>query len=88
MGLTMKNFNNSGVHWKIRFSDGGGSRKTNIDGAECLKMRTWSVCRFYGGVAWQKIWSSVFGGGLIPQFTLWAFWNEIKTGDHWTLKNL
>ena len=32
MILRMKNFNDLGVHWKIRLLGGGGSQKTDIEG--------------------------------------------------------
>ena len=52
MGLRMKDFNIFGVHWKIRFLGGGGSRKTNILGGLPKKggldsLQIW-------GEAWQK----------------------------------
>ena len=32
MGLSMKNFNILGVHWKIQLLDGGSSQKTHTEG--------------------------------------------------------
>ena len=32
----------------------GGSRKTNIDGGDCLKGRAWLVCRFKGVGVFKK----------------------------------
>ena len=51
------------VHWKIWFSGGGGSQKTNIWG-DCLKRGAWAVCRFKGDLA--KTTGGVFDEGLIP----------------------
>ena len=58
MGLRMKNFNISGVHWKIQLS---GGRRGGI------------VCKFRGkGGAWQEKGSGVFEGGGVdtPMHTM------------------
>ena len=44
----MKNLNIFGVTEKSDFY--GGSRKTNIEGGDCLKRGAWIVCRFNGGL--------------------------------------
>ena len=50
---------------------GGGrvSRKTNIEGGDCLKRGAWTVYGFKG-VGWQERQPGVLEGGLIPQCTL------------------
>ena len=55
MGLTMKNFNNFGVHGKIKFlvEGGGGLTENQYRGWDCLKREAWTVYRFKGG-SWQK----------------------------------
>ena len=58
-----------GVHWKIRLLRvGGGSRKTNIDGGDCLKRGgAWAVCWFKERGLGKKEEGGVFKGGLKPQ---------------------
>ena len=46
----MKNFNISGVHWKIRLLGGGGSQKSNIEGGDCLKMGLGQFADLTGGL--------------------------------------
>ena len=65
MGLMMKNCNNFGVHWEIRFLGGGEGRgvlmKNQYRGGNCLKegeWGAWALCRFKGGGQER--------GGLIP----------------------
>ena len=70
MGLTMKNFNILGVHWKIWFL-GGGLTKNQYRGDELPKKGAWTVCRFKGGLG-KKDGGGVFEGGLIPQCILWC----------------
>ena len=43
---------------------GVGVTKIQYIGGDCLKRRTWIVCRFKGG--FDKKEGSVFEGGLIP----------------------
>ena len=64
----MKNFSTLGVHWKIELL-GGGSRKNNIEGGDCLKWGAWTVCWFKGG-AWQER-----GGGVLE-------WGGVDTPMH------
>ena len=56
----MKNFNILGVHWKIQFLE-GGSRKTNIEGGNCLKRGAWAVCQFKGELGKKE--EGCFWGG-------------------------
>ena len=63
MVLRMKNFNVLGVHWKIwLLRGGGGSRRTNIEGGDCLKRGAWAVCWFKGGLG-KKEEGGVFEEG-------------------------
>ena len=58
------------ICWKKKIKNSGhklqrerwGSRKTNIEGGDCLKR---------GGGAWQEREGGVFEGGLRPQCTQW-----------------
>ena len=53
MGLTMKNFNVMGVHWKMKFL--GGFTKIQYNGKNCLKRGLDSLRG-----AWQKRECSIF----------------------------
>ena len=60
MGLTMKNFNVLGVHWKTQFLGGGVHWKTNIEGGDCLKV---------GGLGqFADLW------GAWQEWRGWCFW--------------
>ena len=72
MVLRMKNFNILGVHWKIQFLE-GGSRKTNIEGGNCLKRGAWAVCQFKGELGKKEGGGGVFegeGGVDTPMLTM------------------
>ena len=66
-----------GEGWKILIweftekSDFGGVWKTNILGANCLKMEAWIVGRFKRGLS-KKIGVDAFEVGLRLQYTLWV----------------
>ena len=68
MGLKVKTFNILGVHWKIWLL-GGSSQKTNIEGGDCLKRKSWTVYRFKGG-AWQERRVVFLRGVDTPMLTL------------------
>ena len=69
MGLTMKNFNILGVHWKIRFL-GEGLMKNQYKEGDCWKWGPWTFCWVKGKGAWQERGGVFEGRGLIPQCTL------------------
>ena len=50
----MKNFNFTGVHWKIGFL-WGGHKKTIYRGELPKKGVAWTVCRFKGGLAKEGV---------------------------------
>ena len=79
MGLTMKNFNVLGVHWKTQFL-GGGSLKNQYRRRGLPKRGgAWTVCRFMGGLARMK-GVVLLRGGLTPQCTLWGSNQRIPDG--------
>ena len=84
-------FNISGVHWKIWFLGGGKFTKNQYRVEGLTKQRgLGQFADLRGSLARQERGSGVFEeeGRLILQYTLWPFWNGIKTEDHWTLKIL
>ena len=84
MGLRMKNFNITGVHWKIQFLGGGGGSRTNN-----IPMYRGELTK-KGGLDSLQIWERDGLGkkewGLIPQCTLCVFnvpWKAGETGEEW-----
>ena len=67
MGLTMKNFNIFGVHWKIWVLGGvggGGLTKNQYRGGNCLRRGAWTVYRFKGGGGLARKKGMVFLRGV------------------------
>ena len=57
MSLKRENFIIMWAHWKIHFlrkGEGGGHKKKQYVGDNCLRRGAWTVCRFKGGGTWQK----------------------------------
>ena len=89
----MKNFNISGVHWKIRLLGGEGVTKKQYRGGELPKkggLGQFADLRDGLGQfanlrgAWQERGGGVFERGLIPQCPLWHLCNLLLiVCEHW-----
>ena len=75
MDLRMKNFNITGIHWKIRFL-GGAFTKNQYRGANCLKKRGGGLGQFEG----------LRGGGLgvdTPTHTMLMMYSQYHLQLNW-----